>query len=588
MQIPNEVLKGIQLPSEMGVVVSRIYNWLRELNEDVRPSSCFVSKQTDSDFIKFFLEISTKLAESAGVNIVINDNIEEFFNEQKSLSSVYSVRPIYFLKDREDVEKVAKNFDYACVIYQVADSLRMKSKETKDKFPRHISIFQAFELTYLHAYKTPDYFPVPMILDFADVRDPDEISSGKDSFIEVCLQILAFALHPSLFNYLKVLSDICSTIKRGGFRRHGALTSTIKSTHPLVNEYLSIPFGELSHLKKGISLREGVGFERNLLTKIISKHSKGELFIEKPYKYSQGEELFTNVCRGLSLIPGDRCLVSPVNLGQAKEYTDIVRGFQEVTRFLIDVDTRQRLNGEYLPDKQIAVGMTGLANCLRNFGTDYFLFIEALITFNRNLKVDQEYYETPAMQIVLAIAVGCKLAGEIGEKAGMRAVLAIEPNASCSRRVKDWQNYDICPNIDPPNVIPGVGIERRHSETGVFDFNGNKITPEFNYGKDIFPAQYLSFEQHFTLWDEMQKVLNLSGKAHFGSYECWGELTLERFFQWWDSDLQSIYYNRTIGTKHLEKGRTISARQRMTENKKIQQNEPVVCGIDNTDCPSCD
>lgn len=580
MQQPYEILKSIQLPGLQGVVVSRIYNWLRELNEDIKPSSCFVSEQQDPDFIKFFLDISTKLAESAGVNIVIPKDIVFYFEELARRQRSHF--KIYFEKDPQVIESIIKDYCGEIAHYRVADSLRMKSQKTKDKFPQHISIFKAFELSFNLAFDRE----LPVVLDFSDVRDPDEISSGKDSFIEVCRQIYDFALNPNLFNYLKVLSDICSTIKRGGFRRHGALTSTIISTHELVEEYLNIPFGALSHLKKGISMR--TGFDYGLLKLVCQKHSQGELFLEKEFGYSMGKELWTNVCRGLSLIPGDRCLVSPVNLGQAKTFSDIILGFKEVTQFLIDVDTKQRNDGEYLPDKQIAVGMTGLANCLRNFGTDYHQFIEALIVFNQDLYPDHDLMYSPAYEIVNAIFTGCCLASQMGEDVGMRAVLAIEPTASSSRRVKDWKGYDIAPNIDPPNVVPGIGIERRHSETGVFDFEGKKITPEFNYGADIFPAQFLTFEQHFTLWNEMQKLMNSAGKAHFGSYECWGELTTERFFQWWNSDLKTIYYNRTIGTKHLEKGRTINARERVKLNKAELVIESNACLIDDPSCASCD
>lgn len=607
MHKPYEVLRGITLPGECGVVVSRIYNWLRvdEKVVKIKPASCVVSRQTDNDFGKFFVNVANTLAESAGINIVL-DGLEVYLNTVKKVGQntgnfVEPYKEIWGKMDRFKGSELT--------YYRVADSLRLSSEKSKQKFQGYISIFECFELVYKNAVGNHT-----IVIDFSSIRDASEDASGRESFIETCRTIEKFGNEPTLTNYLKVLSDICSCIKRGGFRRHGALTTTLKYHSPLYEEYLNIPFGFLSHLKKGTGINEYIDIDT--LTVLLEKINKGEMFLEKFLGYSQGKELYVNVCRGLAIIAGDQCLVSPVNLGMCRTTEDIVKGFTEVTQYLCDVFEYQN-NLQPLPDRQIAVGITGLANLLKLHEVSYREFISELSYFNKLVNtygyseliyrdIDDEtnignlihffnrIKTIKSAELVLAIARGMFASADLGCKNSMRATLAIEPTASCSRRYKDYQGFDICPNLDPPDVIKGIGIEKRHSETGVYDENGELITPTFFYGKDIEPAGNLTAEDHFSLWVEFQKLMDSTGKAHVGSYEQWHELTLAGFYQWMDSPLKFMYYRRNVGTRHLEKGASISARTRLQAKRNgltddVETDKPSTCNADNREyCEACD
>ena len=68
-------------------------------------------------------------------------------------------------------------------------------------------------------------------------------------------------------------------------------------------------------------------------------------------------------------------------------------------------------SGEYLPsetDRQVGLGMLGLANLLRRYGVTYEQFGVALDNFNAKKVV-----RTPAYELVSAIASGIDAAAEI-------------------------------------------------------------------------------------------------------------------------------------------------------------------------------
>jgi hypothetical protein len=598
MHKPYEVFRGITLPGDCGVVVSRIYNWLRvdEKEIKIKPASCVVLRQLDNNFGIFFVSVANTLAESAGVNIVL-DGLEVYLNTVKKEGQNTGT---FVELPREQSGKINMFKEAELTHYRVADSLRLSSEKSKHRFPGYISIFECFELVYKNSISNNS-----IVIDFSAIRDASEDASGRESFIETCRTIQKFGNEPTLTNYLKVLSDICSCIKRGGFRRHGALTSTLKYCSPLYEEYLNIPFSLLSHLKKGTGVNEYIDIDT--LTVLLEKINKGEMFLEKFLGYSQGQELFVNVCRALSIIAGDQCLVSPVNLGMCHTTDDIVKGFIEVTQFLCDVFEYQN-KLQPLLDRQIAVGICGLANLLKLHCVTYHEFICELNYFNRMYSVYEDkmlasaehsslaqYYHrlvnNKVTQLVHAIAQGMFASAKLGNMYNMRATLAIEPTASCSRRYKDFEGFDIVPNIDPPDVIKGVGIEKRHSETGVYDEKGELIIPTFFYGKNIEPASDLSAENHFSLWVEFQKLMNSTGKAHGCCYEQWHELTVTGFYQWSDSPLKFMYYRRNVGTRHLEKGASISARTRLQakRNGLTDQMETDTCRVDNREvCEACD
>ena len=86
--------------------------------------------------------------------------------------------------------------------------------------------------------------------------------------------------------------------------------------------------------------------------------------------------------------------------------------------------------GEYLPaatDRQVGLGVLGLANLLRRYGVSYEQFGVALEQY-----LDGEMVKTPAFELVVQLGLGIDLAASIARANNMVRAFAIAPTASCS------------------------------------------------------------------------------------------------------------------------------------------------------------
>jgi tetratricopeptide (TPR) repeat protein len=603
MHTPRQVLKGIALPSELVAVTGRVYNWLSDASDDIEPVSCWVLSCEGRNRINLadvFKLIGWKLQANAGVNLCL-EGLDDILNDMQAFNTSTNLAKITF-----DFSGTNREADFL-----VADSLRLLSPTSKAKFPNHISIFDAW-LKIWEIYqgnKAGNY-----VFSFADVRDADDYSSGKKSFIEICELILEFCKIPNLENFLVIISTINGTIKRGGFRKHGAITTSLNTASPLLNEYLDIPFGYLPYIKKSVDFSSGESFDkenqRNILPnsraliKILEKYNKGELFFEKALGVNKsGVKIRSNVCRGIGLVPDDQCLITHVNLGKVKHFEDIVRGYKDAAKFILNVFKLQQELGFKNVDNQVAIGVIGLANLLRNFQISYQTFVDALV-------INSEYGLTPnnwqtatlgndemyrARELAYYWLEGMKAAAKICKRAGMRACLTIEPSESCARRYKDYKGFDVVPNIDPPDVVAGIGVQHRHG-TVLKDFQGNDMENVYNFGADIEVATQINYHIHFSLWEEVQKMMDSTKMAHMACYEHWNfdsePLSVSKFIDWYQSKKKTLYYYRNIGTKHLIKGKNVSNARayfnQAVNNDQTNAQENTACSINNPiGCESC-
>lgn len=591
----GKVLRGVELPDKFGIVTGRVHNWLSEKSDDIEPVSCWVlsvnepTKYNEFDICNLFKLLAWKLQANAGVNVVLN-GIEKILQGIESVQYLQKTRQIktgnvIIVKNQQQLDAV-QFYNSDATVYKVADSLRLESKSSHVKFPNHISIYDSWLVVWT-ALTTGSQ----VILDFSDVRETDDYSSGKDSFISLLKEIIELFYKPTLKQFLFVLSSINGTIKRGGFRKHGAVTTTLSNTSKLFDQYIDIPFADLPFVKKSVEFTVKPTYAQ--VQKFLEKYNAGELFAEKNLGINgKGKQLHSNVCRGIALEPEDQCLIGHINAGMVTEFADIIRAFEEITNFVVKVFNLQQELGFNNVDRQIAIGIVGLANLLRTFNISYQKFVDALIFYTDAVVFNQGVYNIKQTslekELILIdnLYVGMLKSAIIAENNNMRACLTIEPSESCARRYKDWQGYALCPNIDPPDVVPGVGIERRHSQTGIKDENGNEIIPVFNYGADIQTANELSDEYHFELWNRIQMLMDLTGKAHMSSYEHWGKpLDYLGFCKWWESSLKTLYYYRKVGTKHLTKSQTVTT-VRANYDKIMNENNQN-CNIENGVCESC-
>ena len=140
--------------------------------------------------------------------------------------------------------------------------------------------------------------------------------------------------------------------------------------------------------------------------------------------------------------------------------------------------------GEYLTqeeDRQVGLGMLGLANLLALEGVTYFQFGEAL---NQHLYESYDTSVTPAARkIVLALQDGINAAAEVARRADMDRAFAIAPTASCSYRYTDRAGYTTAPELAPPI---GRTVDRDSSTFGVQQYDYGQVETSEEVGWDAY------------------------------------------------------------------------------------------------------
>ena len=224
-----------------------------------------------------------------------------------------------------------------------------------------------------------------------------------------------------------------------------------------------------------------------------------------------------------------------INLS-ACEYDDIPRAFTEGMSQLCELHGRTGVgdSGEYLPsdtDRQVGLGMLGLANLLRRYGITYEQFGVALDNFNAG-----EVVRTPAYELVSAIASGVDAAAEIARANNMVRAFAIAPTASCSYRSTDLDGFTSTPEIAPP-------ISRTvDRDSGTFGVQ------TYNYG-DVEIASEVGWENYKRVADGIMILLNRTGLLHGYSFNSWSDVvTYDNAFieEWLASPQTSLYYSLQV------------------------------------------
>ena len=168
--------------------------------------------------------------------------------------------------------------------------------------------------------------------------------------------------------------------------------------------------------------------------------------------------------------------------------------------------------GEYLSqeeDRQVGLGMLGLANLLALEGVTYSQFADAL---NHHLYADADYLVTPeALKIVTALQQGIDAAASIAKASNMDRAFAIAPTASCSYRYKDRAGYTTAPEIAPPI---GRTVDRDSSTFGVENYDYGNVETADQVGWDVFKK----------VVDGIMEMLMRTNLCHGNSYKTWRDV----------------------------------------------------------------
>ena len=279
------------------------------------------------------------------------------------------------------------------------------------------------------------------------------------------------------------------------------------------------------------------------------------------------------------------CLLEHVNLGACK-VEDLYNAFRQGMKELCELHARTGVGdtGEYLPpaiDKQVGLGMLGLANFLSIHGISYKDFGDALEALTMDDPHPWCHYwgDQPAGKAASALRDGIDAAAEIARKYEMERAFAIAPTASCSYRYLDLRDFTTAPEIAPPIAR----LVDRDSETmGV---------ERFDYGP-VEIAEEVGWEAFRKVADGIMRLLDNTGLLHGYSMNWWSDLVVcdEDFLkEWLDSPQTSLYYALQVqsGTQAkddvgVELGESLTSFFGLDDT-----NEPASCSIDTGFCAAC-
>ena len=335
----------------------------------------------------------------------------------------------------------------------------------------------------------------------------------------------------------KIYSSLNETLRRGGVYKNGAIVLHLDANHSDLNEFITTPRDQLPWVKRCVNITQEWWDNMDVITrtKLLVSIKKGDVWLNKVKYDNEGNRIRGNVCLEVYLPSRGTCLLQHVNLG-ACEYEDIPRAFTQGMSELCALHSRTGVgkDGEYLSpevDRQVGLGMLGLANLLRRYGVTYKQFGEALQQYNNGERV-----WTAAYTLAQNLAQGIEAAARIAEANKMKRAFAIAPTASCSYRSKDLDGFTCCPEIAPPIART---VDR---DSGTFGVN------TYEYG-DVEIASEVGWDAYKAVADGIMTILDRTGLLHGYSFNSWSDVVTydDEFIQeWLESPQTSLYYSLQV------------------------------------------
>ena len=346
-------------------------------------------------------------------------------------------------------------------------------------------------------------------------------------------------------SFARVYSVLNETLRRGGTYKNGACVIHIDANHADLEEFVDASRAELPWVKKCIDVTPEWwnDLPEPLQAKILKAIQSGDIWLNK-VKYDQaGNRIYGNVCLEIYLPSRGTCLLQHVNLGACSTdnlHTAFVQGMSE----LVSLHGRTGVGdtGEYLSpdvDRQVGLGLLGLANFLSLHGVTYLAFGEALKAVNAG--EDEE--STPAIVLAREFVYAVAGAAQVARYNGMDRAFTIAPTASCSYRYQDLAGFTTAPEIAPP-------ISRHvDRDSGTFGVES------FDYG-NVETASDVGWDAYKLVVDEICRTFSNTGLFHGYSFNSWSDVvTYDQAFinDWFESPQTSLYYALQVMPDTLRK-----------------------------------
>ena len=338
-------------------------------------------------------------------------------------------------------------------------------------------------------------------------------------------------------SFAKIYSTLNEILRRGGTYKNGAVVAHLDIDHPDIIDFVQVPREELPWIKRTVNLtrRSWTDSSDEVKKAILRGIARGDIWLSKIKYDKHGKRIRSNVCLEVYLPSRGTCLLQHINLGACR-IGDLRTAFREGMSELCDLHGRTGVggSGEYLKpevDRQVGLGMLGLANFLANNNITYAQFGEALKAVNNG-----ESYEGYAGLAARELFLGIEDAANIARENTMERAFAIAPTASCSYRSRDLKGNTSTPEIAPP--ISRV-VDRDSGTFGV---------EQVKYG-DVEIASEVGWESYKLVADQIMIMLDNTGLLHGYSFNSWSDMvTYDEAFieEWLESPQTSLYYSLQV------------------------------------------
>ena len=368
----------------------------------------------------------------------------------------------------------------------------------------------------------------------------------------------------------RIYSTLNETLRRGGVYKNGACVLHLDLNHPDVLEFIQATRAELPWVKRCVDLNPEMWeeAEEHVLEALLHGIKSGDIWLNKIKYDKNNERIYGNVCLEVYLPSRGTCLLQHVNLG-ACEIEDLAPAFSGAMSELCNLHGRTGVgeSGEYLKsetDRQVGLGMLGLANLLRRYGITYQQFGVALEEVNH-----EKIVHTPAGTLANALKLAIDGAANVARYNNMVRAFAIAPTASCSYRSTDRDGYTCCPEIAPPIART---VDRDSATFGV---------QTYDYG-EVEIASEVGWEDYKKVTDEIMIMLNNTGLLHGYSFNSWSDVvTYNMAFveEWLASPQTSLYYSLQVMGDTQDKTDAYAAISESDIDSYLDGilNEPITC-----------
>ncbi len=370
----------------------------------------------------------------------------------------------------------------------------------------------------------------------------------------------------------RIYSTLNEIIRRGGHYKNGACVLHLDIDHPDVIEFITTPREHLPWVKRCVNLDHQKWKDADTNTKeaLIYGIKSGDIWLNKIRHDKEGNRIYGNVCLEVYLPSRGTCLLQHVNISACRS-RDLQKAFAQGMSELCDLHGRTGVggSGEYLSpseDRQVGLGLLGLANFLRRNGLTYEEFGTALEQLNNNEGIRNE----TAHEIVWNLKEAIEGAAYIAKNNNMVRAFAIAPTASCSYRSKDLDGFTATPEIAPPI---SQTVDRDSGTFGV---------QSYDYG-DVEIASKVGWTAYKKVADQIMILLEKTGLLHGYSFNSWSDVvTYDNDFveEWLDSPQTSLYYSLQVMGDTQDKTDAYAALDQSEVDDYLQDilgNEPITC-----------